>query len=169
MAASVGSYSQVLDILKEQRLLWFGVCFGMDLYDTYLHKYPSPTPLDIQLQARGAFAKYEGLLGRLCWMGLSYGTYIIVHEIHSISVAIYIAFSLYMDNLYSLSMNTLFLSSNVWTELVLSLSVPPKVHGDYCWKRTLKRPKRRNRWVNLKWAVSLPLSEDGHCGFIVNG
>ena len=82
MAASVGSYSQVMDVLKQQRLIWFGVCFGIDIYDTYLHKYPAPDPTDVELKERGAFAKYEGLLGRLCWMGLSYGT-------HSVSICPY--------------------------------------------------------------------------------
>eukprot|EP01084_Bolivina_argentea_P273981 466833_1 len=69
------AYAQVLDLLKTQRIIWFGVCFGIDVYDTYLHKYPSIDPTEVKIAERGAFAKYEGLFGRLCWMGLSYGAW----------------------------------------------------------------------------------------------
>eukprot|EP00483_Globobulimina_turgida_P004160 UN04168 len=68
-------YFQILDLLKEARIIWFGLCFGIDVYDTYLHKYPSPDPIDVELRERGAFAKYESVYGRLCWMGLSCGAY----------------------------------------------------------------------------------------------
>ena len=51
------TYEGVLNVLKSQRVLWFGVCFGIDIYDTYLHQYPSPDPTDIERRERGAFAK----------------------------------------------------------------------------------------------------------------
>eukprot|EP00483_Globobulimina_turgida_P002003 UN02005 len=75
VSANTPTYTQVLDVLKAQRIVWFGVCFGIDIYDTYLHKYPSPDPIDVELREPGAFAKYEGYFGRLCWMGLSYGAW----------------------------------------------------------------------------------------------
>ena len=54
---SSSTYGQALNVLKSQRILWFGVCFGIDLYDTYLHKYPSPDPTEVQRRERGAWAK----------------------------------------------------------------------------------------------------------------
>mmetsp|Transcript_25576 Transcript_25576/g.40656 ORF Transcript_25576/g.40656 Transcript_25576/m.40656 type:complete len:219 (-) Transcript_25576:136-792(-) len=69
------TYHQVLDVLKQQRMIWFGVAFAIDVYDTYLHQYPSPDPTTVELEEPGGFAKYEDFFGRLCWMGLSYGAW----------------------------------------------------------------------------------------------
>merc|ERR1719189_1670191 len=60
------SYAQALDILKQQRMIWFGLCFGVDVYDTYLHQYPNPDPIEVAKRERGAL---------LCWMCLSYGAW----------------------------------------------------------------------------------------------
>ena len=56
---NVTSYAQVLDILKQQRIIWFGLCFGVDIYDTYLHQYPSPDPIDVARRERGALYVYS--------------------------------------------------------------------------------------------------------------
>eukprot|EP01084_Bolivina_argentea_P013114 24571_1 len=72
LSSNPSTYTHLLGVLRAQRMIWFGICFGIDIYDTYLRKYPSPNPTDVQLKEHGAFGKYEGLFGRLCWMALCY-------------------------------------------------------------------------------------------------
>ena len=63
-----------LTMFFQPRMVFFCLLFGIDVYDTYLHKYPDP-PKKAEIHKvteKGAFAKYEGPLGRLCWMIISY-------------------------------------------------------------------------------------------------
>ena len=68
------------EIWKSPRMGFFSLLFLIDVYDTYLHEYPAaPEPDEIhEVTEKGAFAKYEGRLGRLCWMGLSYGAWFLL-------------------------------------------------------------------------------------------
>lgn len=63
----------MLFIFGQPRILYFCALFLIDIYDSYLHKYPTPKTCDIfKIIDKGAFAKYESFYGRLAWMIISY-------------------------------------------------------------------------------------------------
>eukprot|EP01083_Nonionella_stella_P086385 240006_1 len=69
-------------MLHQPRLILFTLLFSIDVYDTYLHKYPAPPKQEeiYEVVEKGAFAKYEGCIGRLFWMALSYIAWLLLFQ-----------------------------------------------------------------------------------------
>ena len=68
-----------LQPLFHARMITLYGLYACDFIDTYLHDYPHPKQTEIEaIKTQGAFAKYEGLCGRLCWMILSYTTWFLL-------------------------------------------------------------------------------------------